>query len=61
MKEEEVLGWLILLGVWIVTTIIFLIIRAKGKTDLQTFYLVFPGVNTVCLFLWTLFVLFDNN
>lgn len=58
--EGLILG-LILLGVYLISLGAMLILRAMKKTDLALFFEVFPVVNTVCLFLWILFKLFDNE
>lgn len=61
MTFEESIPWLILLGLYLVSTGILLILKAMKKIDLALFWIVWPGVSTVSLFLLILFLLFDNN
>jgi hypothetical protein len=61
MEKDTLVGWLTLLAVWIVTTIILSILQKKKKIDFELFYIVFPGVNSACLLLFILCALFDNN
>ena len=58
---EELIPWLILLGVCLVSMGILSILKAKKKINPEPFFVFFPVVNILYLFLLILVKIFDSD